>query len=205
MPSVRINGVKTGCIAIGGGGDSPIHYKNYAKFNGSGLALPFSVNADYKITVEFQETEKRNAHIIGNSYTGGRSCLSESDKFYAATSGSSNSIAPIADWTGNVDHIFITNNGNNKNIFDGEEVSNYTPGNASYTLRVGCGGGTAVTSNAWYGYLKRYKIESISNGSKICELLPCLFDNVTPCLYDTVGKKFYYPEGLTVMDTIPTT
>ena len=183
----------------GGGGDSPIHYKNYAKFNGYGLQLPYTINADYKITVEFyQTTYSNNESIIGNISGSSYVHLTPYSNSYYTSTGSSEE--HFGTWSAG-EHIFVCNNGNNHNEFDGVEVTSYTPTTNSTKLTIG----ERNTANPCYSYIKRYKIESISTGNKICELIPCLYDNVTPCLYDTVNKKFYYPEDLQVMDEIPTT
>ena len=180
---------------------SPVVFKNYVKFNGTqGIILPFNINADYKVTVCFYETNYSNdSAVIGNTDGASFSHLTEySDSWYTSSGASEEN---FGSWVGNVEHTYITNNGNGKNEFDGVEVTNYTPTTTSGIYTVGCRG---QYSNLYSGYIKSYKIESISTGDAICELKPCLFDNETPCLYDTVNKKFYYADGLTVMDTIPT-
>lgn len=185
-----------------GGGSSPMHFKTWAKFDGYGINLPHKLNGDYQITVDFYEsTYNLDASIIGNS--DGPYCshlTSYNDKYYAS---SGTSEINFGSWSAG-EHTFITNYNGSKNMFDGVEVSGYSPhGDNTCVYSLGCRGGEG--SHGYSGYLKKYTIESISTGDKICELLPCLYDNVTPCLYDTVNKKFYYPEGLTVMDEIPTT
>lgn len=184
------------------GGGSLIVFKNYAKFNGTaGIIIPYTVTSDYKVTVEFYETNYSNdSAIIGNTDGASFSHLTEySDRWYTS---SGTSEVNFGSWVGNVEHTYITNNGNGKNEFDGVEVTNYAPTTSYATYTIGCRG---QNFNLYSGYIKSYKIESISTGDAICELKPCLFDNEVPCLYDTVNKKFYYANGLTVMDTIPTT
>ena len=178
-----------------------IQHKNYAKFNGTeGIKLPFTLNSDYKVTVDFYQTEYTSAeNIIGNDVSTSYSHLTPYSGGYWASLGQSENLIPNLTWSSG-EHIWITNNGNNKNEFDGVEVQDYTPTTASgahYTI------GIRSSSSIIRSYVKYYKIESISTGDVICELYPCLYDNVTPCLYDTVNKRFYYAEGLTVMDTIP--
>ena len=180
----------------------PIVFKNYAKFDGTqGIILPFNINGDYKVTVCFYETNYSNdSAVIGNTDGASFSHLTEySDSWYTSFgTGEQN----FGSWVGNVEHTYITNNGNGKNEFDGVEVTNYDPTTTYAAYTIGCRG---QYSNLYNGYIKSYKIESISTGDSICELKPCLFDNEVPCFYDTVNKKFYYADGLTVMDTIPTT
>ena len=185
--------------------NDPIVFKNYAKFDGTGILLPYTINSDYKVTVEFYETEYgANSSIIGNSYSTGSyySHLTKYNNNWYASQGTSDYL--LTSWTGNVLHKFVNNNGNSQNVLDDNITMAYTPTteNSIYYM-IGCR--ESLTGWGYSGYIKSYKIESISTGDAICELKPCLYDNVTPCLYDTVNKKFYYADGLTVMDTIPTT
>ena len=200
MPAVYVNGVKTSCVAIVGG--TQVEEKTYAKFDGKGINLPYKLNGDYQITVNFYEsTYNSDASIIGNSNGPSYSHLTPYNNKYYSSSGTSEN--NFGSWSAG-EHTFITNYNGSKNILDGVEVSGYSPhGDNTYVYSVGCRGGEG--SHGYSGYLKSYKIESISTGDVICELVPCLFDNMTPCLYDKANKKFYYPEGLTVMDEIPTT
>lgn len=183
---------------------SPLIFKNYAKFNGAGILLPYTINSDYKVTVEFYETEYgSNSSVIGNNYSTGSyySHLTKYSNNWYASQGTSDYL--LTGWTGNVLHKFVNNNGNNQNVLDDNITMAYTPttDNSIYYM-LGCR--ESLTGWGYSGYIKSYKIESISTGNAICELKPCLFNNETPCLYDTVNKKFYYADGLTVMDTIPT-
>ena len=175
-----------------------ITYKNYIKFNGEGIILPWKLNSDYKIEVVFHETTYRNdSCIIGNSYTSTRSHLTEySNKYYTSTGSSEGNFGT---WTSG-EHTFINNNGNAHNEFDGVEVTNYTPATdsgVSYTI--GCR--VNLTSNAYYGWIKTYKIYSISNGTLLHDLRPAELFNQA-CLFDVVEKKAYYANNLQAVDTI---
>ena len=177
---------------------NPLVYKNYAKFNGEGIILPWKLNSDYKIEVVFYETTYRNdACIIGNSYTSTRSHLTEySNKYYTSTGSSEGNFGT---WSSG-EHTFINNNGNNHNEFDGVEVTNYTPATdsgVSYTI--GCR--VNLTSNAYYGWIKSYKIYSISNGTLLHDLRPAEVLNQA-CLFDVVEKRAYYANNLQAVDTI---
>ena len=181
-------------------GGNLITIKNYAKFNGNGLELPFTINSDYKVTVEFnQQTYDDTENIIGQTgnYIDQSQLTIYSHKYYTAVG---NGETNFGTWSAG-EHIFVTNNGNNHNEFDGVEVTNYTPVTVNYYYTIGKRYGAHYLSS----YIKHYKIESISTGNVICDIRPCLFDDTVACLYDSVNKRFYYVEGLTVMDTIPTT
>ena len=204
MKNVYADGQFVAMFGGEGGGGSPIIFKNYAKFDGTGIMLPYTINSDYKVTVEFYETEYgANNCVIGNNYSTGSyySHLTKYNNNWYASQGSSDYL--LTGWTGNVLHKFVNNNGNNQNVLDENITMAYTPTtNTSIYYMIGCR--ESLTGWGYSGYIKSYKIESISTGDVICELKPCLFDNETPCLYDTVNRKFYYANGLTVMDTIPT-
>lgn len=184
---------------------SSLVFKNYAKFNGSGILLPYTINADYKVTVEFYETEYgTNSSIIGNNNSNGSyySHLTKYNNNFYASKGSVDYL--FTGWTGNVLHKFVNNNGDSQNVLDDSITMSYTPTTANnLKYMVGCR--ESLTGWGWSGYLKSYKIESISSGDLICNLRPCLYDGTVNCIYDEIGKIFYYPDGLTVMDTIPTT
>ena len=205
MAAIYVDGIKTSCMAIGGGGTQVVE-KTYAKFNGHGIRLPFSINSDYKITVVFNQQSYTSAeNIIGNAreFDDGDPSYSQltiyNNKYYSSIGSSEDYFGT---WSSG-EHTYVNNNGNNHNEFDGVEVQSYTPKDlSSYFYTIGIRGAGSITI---VSYIKSYKIESISTGDIICELVPCLFDGTVACLYDKVNKIFYYPEGLTVMDTIPTT
>lgn len=182
------------------GESDSLQFKNYAKFDGADLKLPFKVSSDYKITLVYYQTEyRRDEHIIGETESSAYIHFTTySDKYYVGigTGGEAN----FGSWSSG-EHTFICNNGNNHNEFDGTEVTSYTPNSRESYLTIGSRAGSANC----YSYIKSYTIESISTGNKLFELKPVLYDGQVPCLYDSVGKKFYYVSGLTVMDTIPTT
>ena len=188
--------------AIGYKGNGPIpsaiEFKTYAKFNGYGLELPYTINADYKITVEFyQTTYSNNENIIGNIAGSSYVHLTPYSNSYYTSNGSSED--HFGTWSAG-DHIFVCNNGNDHNEFDEVEVTSYTPTTNSTKLTIG----KRNTANPCYSYIKHYKIESISTGDVICDIKPCLIGNIVHGLYDTINERFYYVEDLQVMDTIPT-
>lgn len=180
----------------------PIVYKNYAKFDGSqGIILPWKINADYKVEVTFYQTEYTQVeNIIGNTAGASYSHLTPYQGGYWSSSGSGEGLIPNLSWSAG-EHTYITNNGNDYNEFDGVEVQSYTPTTIDgyYTI------GSRINTTIFKSYLKSYKIYSISRGTLLHELVPCLYDGVTSCLYDKIGKMFFCNGIESVMDTIPTT
>ena len=177
------------------GGDDPFEYYTCCNFGSNGgIILPYTLNSDYKVTVEFYETQYYNdACVIGNTFGANRSHLTEFSNKWFTSSGTGET--SFGSWVGNVAHTFINNNGNNKNEFDGVEVTDYTPAtDANIWYTIGCRTGT-VTSNQYRGYIKSYKIESISTGDVICYLRPAKF--VYPGviskegLFDSVNEVWY--------------
>ena len=177
----------------------PLEYKTYLKFNGKGYVLPWSLNADYKIEVVFYEsTYSNNSCIVGNNNGNSRMHLTEySNKYYTSTGSSETSFGT---WTTG-EHTFINNNGSGKNEFDSSVVTDYTPttlSNIYYT--VGCRG-NSLTSNAYYGWIKSYKIYSITSGTLLHHLIPVIMNGVSG-FYDNVEDKVYIVQGSSAVDTI---
>ena len=180
----------------------PIVLKNYAKFDGSqGIILPWKLNADYKVEVTFYQTEYVQAeNIIGNTVGASYSHLTPYQGGYWSSLGSDEGFIPNLSWSAG-EHTYITNNGNNHNEFDGVEVQAYTPTTKDGYYTIGIRANTSIIRS----YIKSYKIYSISQGTLLHELVPCLYDGTVTCLYDKVGKMFFYNGIEAVMDTIPTT
>ena len=177
---------------------NPLVFKNYAKFDGVGITLPFTINSDYKVSVTYHQTSYLSPEcIIGNTSGAGYSHFTVYNNQYWSSAGTGES--GWGTWSAG-EHTFVTNDGNGYNTFDGSNVQSYNPTTSSgkYTI------GIRANTSPIVSYIKSYTIESISTGDKICELKPCEFEG-NSYLYDTVAKRFYYVDGLTVMDTIPTT
>ena len=182
----------------GGGGGYDVEFYSCVFLNEEGIILPFTLNADYKVTVVFYETSiQRDAAIIGNTVDASHIHLTENSNKWYTSSGTS--LVDMGSWSGNAVHTFICNNGNSHNEYDGTEVTNYTPTtDSSIYYTVGCRGGSGAmrtTSVALIGYIKSFKIESLSTGTAICELKPCkiMKDNtvVVQGLMDVVNDILY--------------
>ena len=78
-------------VRVGGGGS--IEYKNYLKFNGEGIILPWTINSDYKVEVTFYDTTYYNDRaVIGNDNSASYFHITEfSNRYYYQTSYNSES------------------------------------------------------------------------------------------------------------------
>ena len=176
----------------------PLVVKTYLKFNGVGIRLPWTLNADYKIETVFYETSyNNNSCIVGNSSGNARMHLTEySNKYYTSTGSSETSFGT---WTTG-EHTFINNNGSGKNEFDSSVVTDYTPTTTSDYYTIGCRG-NSLTSNAYQGYIKSYKIYSISDNTLLHSLSPAMLNGVSG-LYDNVTDSFYEVTKASAVDSI---
>lgn len=188
----------------GNGGGSDITLKNYIKFNGNGIVLPWAINADHKLEVVFYEsTYVNDGSIIGNSFNAQLSHLTTYSNIYYCSSGTSET--NFGSWSSG-EHTFIENNGNGKNEFDGIEVTNFNPTTDNNVFRtLGCRART--DSNVYYGYIKSYKIYSISSGVLLHHLKPATIFNSAigvnqDCFIDVVGGGIYLNNSIQAVDTI---
>lgn len=173
----------------GGGGNIVIDYMDFATFNGSGyVALPYSVNEDYDIAVEFDIDAYVNAMaVIGNSVSVNYTQLIQySNRWYTSQGTSETNFSGAL--TGR--HIYQTNH-NGGNYFDGTLVTPYTPTtNNNAFLWIGNRPAGATLFN---GKILHYKITSISTGSTIVDIVPVSTsgDIETIGLFDIVSKRIY--------------
>jgi len=187
---------------VGGGGSSPVQFKTWAKFNGSPIILPISLHSYYQVKcIFYQDVEETVESILGTSMGGTNySHLTVYDHKYYATNDRN-----WGPWTAG-EHTFIHNDSNGNETFDGNIVvtgaSTKTDATDFYTIGIRKDDPRCIIHGT---YIKSYQIYDKTNDIMVMDLVPCLFDGTVACLYDSVNKKFYYAEGLTVMDTIPTT
>ena len=165
----------------------------WAKFNGYGVTLPFELNSDYTLTVEFSTSEARNQSVVGNSY-GDSASLSHvtiyGSNFYIGGGHMSTDVIIASYTTGR--HKAISNDSNDKNNLDDTYYNNYTP--TSYSgiyYQIGTRGGVLN----YYGYLKDYKLESKSSGDTICHIIPRMKGS-NCILYDVINEVEYTATGL---------
>lgn len=192
MGKIILNGITYGG-GSGGGVSTELTAYDYAEFNGgSYIALPLTVDADYKITVDFYiPNYVHNMGVIGTNQTGSsRLHLTEyNNKWYASTGNGEQAF--YKSLTGR--HIFVNNVGG-KNTFDGDAVTNYTPTTlTSHRLAIGTSQGSATTF--FRGKIYSYKIESIASGDVILDIIPAQLkiDDyiIKEGLFDTISKRFY--------------
>lgn len=210
--------------SIGGGsGDIVATLKNYAKFNNTGIYLNgYTINADYKVTVEFYQTTYLSAeNIIGNNESNNYSQLTVYQNAWYMSTGTTEPGSGYGTWKKGA-HEFITNDGTGHNKLDGNNISNYTPTTRSTTeYSIGYRAGASNFNS----YLKSYKIEKISTGEKILELKPAIVNASLKtlmsdgasgyvsktttytnkhCLFDVVNEQIFIPAGtINCVDSIP--
>lgn len=181
MPSVINFGTKSG-------GDKTITiYDNLTFNNEKPGTLPYTIDSDYEIFVDFTiPTYYSNMPIIGNSSNANSVHLTQySNKYYTSNGSSESNFS--ATLTGR--HTFI-NNHNNKNLFDDVEVSNYTPVTSS-SISLTVGSRQDLNRYGYYlrGSIHEYKITSISTGKIIADYKPAkVLDHIG--LYDRINNSF---------------
>ena len=185
------------CIGSNGGGDSKTVVR-YASFNGSGyITLPYTVSADYKITVDYYIPKYvDNMAIIGSTSGSLNSTYSPhltlfSNKYYT---GAGTSEANFVGSTVGRHNVII--NTNNKVIFDGIEVANYTPVDGTNVLTIGF---RDIAPNKFVGKIYEYKIESISTGDIICHIKPIKYQGEL-VFRDIINGINYSCSGMCVIE-----
>ena len=190
-------------IPLGGA----ITYKNYVHFtDGIGFTLPFTINPDYKITVVFNDTVyKLGNAIIENTADSthlrfGGYQTSANNSYYSSRG---SQVGFWGTWSSGT-HTFICNNGNNHSVFDGIEVTAYTPTTVpNANIHLGGGDIHGEEQRTSPGtYISRFKIESLSTGEVICDLRPAIQGQSTHCMYDIINDIAYTSSGLEAVDDI---
>ena len=172
----------------GGGGGGTLEMCDYAEFNRTRITLPFTINVDYTVEVDFDaDVYFDNQFIIGN--TDGANLLHLTQyggRWYC--SGGTGETNFSKSTTGR--HTFKCNY-ENKNWFDGEQVTNYNPTTNSATLLIGGRG----NEGNFQGKIYSYKITSIATGNVLLDLKPAklTISNVVvkEGLYDSVTQRFF--------------
>lgn len=197
IPTSRLAATPKFVIPIGGGS---IEYKNYLKFNGEGIILPWTINSDYKVEVTFYDTTYYNDRaVIGNDNSTSYFHLTEfSNKYFYQTS--YNSESSFGPWSAG-EHTIIYNDEDGKISFDGTVVGNSNiPDNNSVHYQIG-GRGSRTAVQAYYGYIKDCKIYSKSTGTLLYHLRPAEVLGLS-CLYEEVTGKLFSNATVEVVDTI---
>lgn len=182
-------------------GESPLVFKNYAKFNGFGIILPWTINADYKIECVFYEKE-----YVGNTCITGSTGTWNNAPYLAAYNngfdvGTGSGYASLGAWSSG-EHTYINNDENNKSTLDGTTSANYNPITNAYFYTLGCRDGSA-SSMGYQGYIKSFKIYSKSSEDLLHHLKPCTIAG-SPAFCDVLdGNTLYFGNGMQVVDSIP--
>lgn len=185
-------------IRLGGGGS--VEFKNYLKFNGEGIILPWTINSDYKFEVTFYDTTYYNDRaVIANDNGASYFHFTEySNKYFYQTS--YNSESSFGPWSAG-EHTVIYNDENGKISFDGTVVGNSNiPDNNSVHYQIG-GRGARTSVQAYKGYIKDCKIYSKSTGTLLYHLRPAEVLGLS-CLYEEVTGKLFSNATVEVVDTI---
>lgn len=197
IPTSRLATTPKFVIPIGGGS---IEYKNYLKFNGEGIILPWTINSDYKFEVTFYDTTYYNDRaVIANDNGPAYFNFTEySNRYYYQTS--YNSESSFGSWSAG-EHTIIYNDEDGKISFDGTVVGNSNiPDNNSVHYQIG-GRGSRTSVQAYYGYIKDCKIYSKSTGTLLYHLRPAEVLGLS-CLYEEVTGKLFSNATVEVVDTI---
>lgn len=185
-------------MAGGGGGGAEVIDYDYAQFTEGGkITLPFTLNADYKISVTFQApTYKNDNSVIGNTNGASYSHLTIYSNRYYSSGGSGE-----VNFAGDVyaKHTFVTNN-NGHNTLDGTDVTNYTPTtNSGINLVLA---GRQSSGQNYRGKIYEYIIESISTGEELIHLKPAKIQvsgvTLKQGLLDTVSGDMYETSGMSL-------
>ena len=186
-------------------GDAIVTFKNYAKFNGTGLILPFQLNDDYEVHCEFYiATYAHDKYIVGSSCSWNDwsktpyIAMYNNNFIVGLGSGSGSAMATIAPFTSGL-HEYISNTSDNKVYLDEYSLS-FTPRTMDYNYTLGCE--VSITELPFTGYIKSFKIYSKSTGDLLHHIKPCLFNNI-PALCDVIDNTLIFGSGLQVVDEIP--
>lgn len=177
-----------------------VEFKNYLKFNGEGIILPWTINSDYKFEVTFYDTTYYNDRaVIANDNGPAYFHFTEySNRYYYQTS--YNSESSFGSWSAG-EHTIIYNDENGEISFDGTVVGNSNiPDNNSVHYQIG-GRGSRTSVQAYYGYIKDCKIYSKSTGTLLYHLRPAEVLGLS-CLYEEVTGKLFSNATVEAVDTI---
>ena len=192
-------------LAGKGGGGEDTRFElvtcDYLKFPGDqAFRFPgFTVNADHKITVDFEALEQ-----ISNQTVFGTEGAEDSSKLPYVSQGTSSGKWKTINGSAGVTfsaaatgrHTFVLNYDGNSNYMDGTKVCDYSPiTNSSARIILGW----RESSIAFNGRLFSFVIESLSTGEELLHAVPVAVrfsgTYASAGLYDTVNENLYLNTG----------
>lgn len=180
---------------------SDIEFKNYAHLDGKGgINLPFAGKDTGEIDITFYEEE----YVAGKyvfAHPASTALYINNNQFQLGYQGYN--FSNVGSYSTGEHTAIIDRYSDNKLVFDNVEYRTFVESSsANNPIMFTANTDNMMTGNGWVGYIKSFKVYD-RNHTILCELKPAEFNGVA-CLYDIINRKFYYAEGLTVMDAIPT-
>ena len=177
----------------------PYTFVDYIKFDGtanSALTLDIALSSDHTVSVTFDyalTASQKPVYATTSGTAGNYSHLMyQTNGGYETSTGSNKT---TFDKPKNGKHTFISNQ-NQKNYFDGEVVTNYSPTTKTYKYTIGFG-----WSNVYYaGKIYEFRITSISTGDDVIWLVPVSYNDSGTTkygFYDKVSKTLITKLGWT--------
>lgn len=190
-----------GLLQDGGEGSIVLKEGEYANFTNAGyIALPFTLNSDYILEVDYEATVNRNNNSVIGMSDGNtdKIHLTQWNNQWAHGTGTGETF--YSDAQGMTSRHTYQCNYNGHNYLDNTEMSTYTPSSASTVYyHIGSRG----TGNLYTGKIYSYKLTSISTGDVITHLKPMKLMAgkviLKEGLYDLVSGKFYSCNGMTIV------
>ncbi len=176
---------------------NPVTYKNYIKFNGEGIILPFTQNADYTIRCIFYDKEYiANTCVTGNTggYSQGQYLALYNNNYDVGTGSGYSSFGAWSEG----EHLYINNDINNQSSLDMVHTASYTPVTNNHKYTLGCRENNTL---GYYGYIASFKIYSKSEGTLLHDLRPCQVLNIA-AFHDVVDDKLYLNDSIIAVDDI---
>lgn len=183
----------------GGGGDTFGPSTDGVQFNAGVIRLPFSLNANYRIKVDFSvDAYTSNMSIVGNTAANyQRFHLTQYNNKYYTTGSPSSDIIITANLTGRHTYDFNTNSNikfDDVVVEDGQgnpvTIAPETYSTIYYTI------GYRNTTD-FTGKIYRFTIWDNTDDSLVCDLQAYGKNGDADCLYDVVNDKIYAPQTRT--------
>lgn len=178
-------------FSLGGGASGiPVSIYDGLATNGYGITLPYKINADYDVYIDFTvNSYVDNTPVLGNSGGAGYLHLTMFSNKWYASAGNNREVNFGSFATGR--HTFQVNA--TGGYFDGSRVIDFTPTTANYTIYLAQRAGT---NNKFNGIIHEFKITSISTGEVICDYVPFTLPGIPMgALYDITSNSYLFTNG----------